>query len=218
MSSDVAAKEGASLALLYERDLKERRDREYQELTEDARATLKAVKGWHEARTPEEWENTCREAAKDIQSGAFLIEKLGARRFLDPKTMATLLSMRTSLIKEHDPVNAAHMMLIDLAIVPYYNALRMQEWIGNQSLVVERELFGQEPLDLAYGNADGTKIEETIDKLGNQLLALQDRASRMMLRNLKALHELKRSPAPSVSVGNAGQVNIGQQQVNKVES
>ena len=30
--------------------------------------------------------------------------------------------------------------------------------------------------------------------------------------------ELKRSPVPSVSVENAGQVNIGQQQMNKVES
>ena len=132
--------------------------------------------------------------------------------------LRTNLDKQLMLIQQHGQDDVARLMLIDLAVVSYYNALRGQEWIGNLSLVVERELFGQEPLDLAYGNADGTKIEETIDKIGNQLLALQDRASRMMLRNLKALHELKRSPVPSVSVEHAGQVNIGQQQVNKVES
>src|SRR5262249_25855917 len=43
---------------------------------------------------------------------------------------------------------------------------------------------------------------------------LLDRASRMMLRNLKALDELHKGPTPSVSVKQADQVNVRQQQVN----
>ena len=35
-----------------------------------------------------------------------------------------------------------------------------------------------------------------------------------MVRNLKAIQELRRGPAPNVSIGAAGQVNVAQQQVN----
>ena len=36
----------------------------------------------------------------------------------------------------------------------------------------------------------------------------------MMIRNLKALEARRQPPAHSVSIGRAGQVNVGQQQVN----
>jgi hypothetical protein len=35
-----------------------------------------------------------------------------------------------------------------------------------------------------------------------------------MLRNREALHKLKLPPQPSVSIGQAAQVNVAQQQVN----
>jgi hypothetical protein len=59
-------------------------------------------------------------------------------------------------------------------------------------------------------------VEEQLARLGEQLLPLQERANRMMLRNLKALAELRRAPAPAVAIGQAGQVNLGNgaQQVN----
>jgi hypothetical protein len=36
----------------------------------------------------------------------------------------------------------------------------------------------------------------------------------MMLRNLKALSDLQRAPAPSVAIGTVQQVNVASQQVN----
>ena len=36
----------------------------------------------------------------------------------------------------------------------------------------------------------------------------------MMLRNLKAIHERRRRPAPTVAIGKAGQVNVAERQVN----
>jgi hypothetical protein len=39
----------------------------------------------------------------------------------------------------------------------------------------------------------------------------------MMARNLKALSDLTRGPAPTVAVGRAEQVNVGQQQINQVK-
>ena len=39
----------------------------------------------------------------------------------------------------------------------------------------------------------------------------------MMLRNLKALEDRRRPPAPNLNIGTAGQVNVGQQQNNVME-
>jgi hypothetical protein len=39
----------------------------------------------------------------------------------------------------------------------------------------------------------------------------------MMVRNLKAVRDLCQGPMPAVTVGQAGQVNVGHQQVNAVE-
>ena len=52
-------------------------------------------------------------------------------------------------------------------------------------------------------------VEERLARLGEQLLPLQDRASRMLIRHLKALAELRRGPAPAVAIGRAHQVNVG---------
>ena len=84
------------------------------------------------------------------------------------------------------------------------------------SLVIERELFGQEPLRALYGDARGATVEDKVKQLEEKLYLLLDRASRMMLRNLKALNELHRGPASCVSVAQADQVNVGHQQVNSV--
>jgi hypothetical protein len=43
--------------------------------------------------------------------------------------------------------------------------------------------------------------------------AMVDRFNRIFLRTLRALRDLRRCPPPVV-VQNAGQVNVGQQQVN----
>ncbi len=49
-------------------------------------------------------------------------------------------------------------------------------------------------------------------------MPLLDRAIRMMLRNLKALDDRRRPPAPNLNIGSAGQVNVGQHQVNVSDS
>ena len=51
-------------------------------------------------------------------------------------------------------------------------------------------------------------------RLGEELLPLLDRANRMTIRTVKALAELQRGPAPAVAINQAGQVNVGAQQVN----
>ena len=171
---------------------------------------FRAVKGQQGVHPEEQWEHTCKNARQDYTSGRFLIEQLGAERFLEPKLMATLSQLRQALVAQHDPDDPAGTMLADLAVISYYNTLRIQGYIGNLCPVMERELFGQDPLRAVYGDHTGCTIEDQLKRLGEQLLPLQDRSNRMMVRNLKALNDLTRGPAPTVAVGRAEQVNIGQ--------
>ena len=105
-------------------------------------------------------------------------------------------------------------------MLAWYNALRIQQWIGDLSLAVEHEFFGEDGpsarFERRYGRASGLVVEERLARLGEQLLPLQERANRSVVRNLKALAELRRGPAPSVAIAKAGQVNVGSQQVNAV--
>jgi hypothetical protein len=60
---------------------------------------------------------------------------------------------------------------------------------------------------------DGFNAEDHIRKLQDMLLPMIERFNLMFLRNLKALRELK-GHAVNISIAQAGQVNLGQQQVN----
>ena len=104
-------------------------------------------------------------------------------------------------------------MLADVTVTSYYNAVRIQRWIGDLALAIERELFGADGptarFTHRYGRVEGFVVEAHVARLAEELLPLQERANRMLLRNLKALTELRRGPAPTVAIGQAGQVNLG---------
>jgi hypothetical protein len=202
----------------YERRLTERHER----LMTDARAAHRAMDGWGSVTSREDWERTVAQASEEYQRGAFLIDQLGAERHLDPTLMAVLLMLRRRLIDEHDVRTAAELMLIDLAVISYYHTLRINGWVGNLAALIEHEFFGKEgpsaKLQKRYGRGsheiNGLRVEDYIQRVGEQLLPLLDRCNRMMLRNLKALKAMREGPAPSVSIGSAGQVNVATNQAN----
>jgi hypothetical protein len=70
----------------------------YTQLRWNARAVMRAMQGWDQVRSPEAWQEVCEEAQRRYQSGQFLLERLGAERFLDPQLMATVWHLRQSLI------------------------------------------------------------------------------------------------------------------------
>lgn len=185
----------------------------YTHLLWDARAVMRAMQGWQgmDRNTEEGWQQACVEARERYQSGRFLIERLGAERFLDPTLMAILWQLRQTLVEEYGAATPTATMVSDLAVMPYYNALRVQGWMGDLALQVEHECFGQEEptpkLQRNWGVAKGLAVETT-------LLPLFERANRQLLRNLHALRALRHGPVPAVAIGHASQVNLGQQQVN----
>jgi hypothetical protein len=191
----------------------------YTQLRKHARAAVKAFEGWGSIRSPEEWQTVCEDASQRYQSGRFLLERLGAERFLDPQLMATLWQLRQGLLEEYGTTSPAMTMGIDLAVMSYYNALRVQGWIGDLALVIEQELFGEDALKVKlrqqYGaQFDGFAVEEALRRLREQLLPLCERVNRQLRQHLQALQRGHPGSSPMVAIGRAGQVNVAQQQVN----
>jgi hypothetical protein len=201
----------------YRRGLTERQ----QKLVQEAQPLLRAMDGWTGIETTDDWDHTLIEADEALQSGEFLIQRLGGARFLDPTLMAALVVLRRQLIEEHGANTAAELLMIDSTLIAYYNMLKVNGWIGNLAVAAESEFFGKASLTAKMGReygrdatVHGLKIEELVQRLSEQLMPLLDRSNRMMLRNLKALKDFRRAPAPNLNIYQAGQVNVGGQQVN----
>lgn len=216
MSDDIATGSDAEIEAWYQ-EWQADRDRRITQLRHDARAVFSAMEGWQRVQSEDDWVRAYEEARESYRSGRFLIERLGAERFLEPELMAVLVQLRRGLVGA-DGGSPSEAMVADLAVASYYNSLRIQQWIGDLAIDIEREFFGGDALTARfegrYGTGTGLVVEERLKRLAEQLLPLQERANRMMLRNLKALADLHRAPAPAVAIGKAGQVNVGTQQVN----
>jgi len=187
--------------------------RHAEQLRRDARAAFRALEGWQRIGSQEEWVKVCEESQEEYQSGQFLLERLGAERHLDPKLMATLLTLRRRLVAEWGITTAAETMLVDLAILGYYHALRVQGWVGDLALLIEHEFFGQAS---PARRGAGLEVEDQVRRLGEHLMPLLDRANRVLIRNLKAIKELRQGPNPAIAIGRAEQVTFTNQQNGRV--
>ena len=171
----------------YERQIREEQRAQFQRLKYDSQAIYGLSRGLLGVRSPEKWAEILEKAGDEIGNGRFIVRCLGAERYLDYDTVAVLITLRQNLIADLEHAGAAEIMMIDAAVVAYYNMLRTQGWMGNISLVVERELFGQTPLNEIHGPTVGAALEEQLRRLAEIILPLQERSTRMMLRSLEAL-------------------------------
>jgi hypothetical protein len=96
--------------------------------------------------SPEVWEATVTKALADYRSGRALMDQLGADRLLDAPTAGMLLAIRRGLIEETNATSAGELVLIDMAVIAYTNAMRLQSMVGNTALIIETEMFGQPSL------------------------------------------------------------------------
>jgi hypothetical protein len=183
-----------------------------QQLRWNARATHRAMQGWQRVQSHEDWERINEESGEQYESGAFLLERLGADRFLDPRLMATILALRQRLIAESGITTAAETMLVDQAVLSYYHTLRVQGWIGDLAVRIEHEFFGDDAFtEMArkgHRRADRFAVEDRVRQLSERLMPLSDRANRMMIRNLKTIKELRQGQVPAIAIGRADQVTV----------
>jgi hypothetical protein len=191
---------------------------QHQELRDQAQALLAAAKGRRGIQREEDWHRIFQQAKINYESGRFLIQQLGAERYLEPELLATLAQLRRELLVGIENPTAADTMMADSAILAYHNMLRVQGWIGNLCLVVERELFGQAPLNQYHGHSVGKQLTEEITRLEEIMMPLLERSHRMMARSFSYLeaHRSKGHPPASVTVGQAAQVNVDCAVTNKV--
>src|SRR5262249_27039865 len=89
----------------------------HRRLERDAHASWRAMEGWGNVTTEEEWQAAVIQADEDYTSGQFLLDRLGARRYLDPPLAAVLLSLRRQLVEEHGAETAAELMMVDMAVL-----------------------------------------------------------------------------------------------------
>jgi hypothetical protein len=180
---------------------------------------MRAFEGWGQIHSVEEWQATCEDAAKRYRSGRFLLERLGAERFLDPQLMATLWQLRQGLLEEYGAASPTVTMFVDLALMAYANALRVQGRMGDLALVIDHELFAEDSLKVKlrqqYGpHFDGFAVEEQLRRFREQLLPLFERVNRQLLQNLQGLQWGHPASSPMVAIGQARNVNVAQQQVH----
>ena len=177
-----------------------------------ARATHRAMEGWPRVASEQDWLRILEESREAYESGGFLLERLGAERNLDPKLVATILTLRQRLIDEWAITTAAETMLVDLALLSYYNALRVQGWTGDLAVRIEHEFFGDaaftEMAREGHRRTDRFAVEDRVRRLSEELMPLFDRANRMMLRNLKAIKELRQGQVPAIAIGRADHVTV----------
>jgi hypothetical protein len=202
----------------YRRRLAERQEG----LRRSAQATARAMQGWEGVESPAHWKRIVQQADDDVDSRAFLIDRLGADRHLDPVMTAVLLALRNRLIEEYRVTTAAELMIVDAAVISHYHFLRLNAAIGNITGWLESEFFGLDHLTAATGGNDprkveqvrGLRVEELVGQLVDKLMPMLERTNKMMLRNLQALRDQRRGPVPQVSIGSAGQVNVAAVQQN----
>ncbi len=189
-------------------------------LQRNSRRLWAAMEGWGAVKTQEDWERVQAEAAEDWASGRALIEMLGSERYLTPERTALLLHLWRHFLAAYDVDGPAEFLTVAMALVAFNQLTRVNELIGNLENRLEDEFFATEGLhqqhERRYGRgarAGALAVEETVRRLGQDLLPLLDRCNRMVIRNLQLLRELKATPL-AVTVENYGQVNVGQVQTN----
>jgi hypothetical protein len=183
-SGQVDAEQGAAE---YERRVRREMNQQFIRLKDEARALYGMVDGRPGVRSPKEWEELLERAGDEIGNGRFIVGCLGAERYLDALTVAVLITFRQGLIADKKELKTADIMMIDAAVVAYYNMLRVQGWMGNLALVVERQLFGQDPLNSLDGGWPEDRVEARFQRLSEVMLPLLDRCQRMMGRSLAAV-------------------------------
>ena len=177
---------------------------------------------WAGITSQEEFDEKCREAVEDYRSGNFFLERIGRYREIDVPLTTVLLNLRAQWIREYELKTAPELMLLDMALSSYYHFLRLNEAVNNIMANSEWDYFAldvPQVLRDSYGDPMSDKrqnrfaAEDFAHRLVEVLQPVLDQYNRMFIRNLKALRDLRRGNI-LLNIGNVGQVNIGDKQIN----
>jgi hypothetical protein len=155
------------------------------------------------------WQQMKQAAADELQSGHRAAEAVEASS-VRPWERAQFLALRDSLSKEWQPQNGVERMLLDTIAQAYTAQLLWQQRVTLWS-TLEPNSDNRTAKESGQWQPPRVDVSNAIEEAARMV----DRFNRMVLRTLRALRDLRRY-APNVIVQNAGQVNVGEQQVNVV--
>ena len=185
-------------------------------------ARRRAFEHLHEelGTAPENYPAILDSVTESYLDGTFFLRQMGLFYEVSPALSLVVYNLRQEWIRQYDLTTVPELMLLDQAMLAYFHAVRLSKQIADMLSLTETDLFYPEAphvkIKKEYGlnnEFDGFVAEDAIRQLQERLMPVMDRFNVMFLRNLRAMRELKAHPV-NINIGQAGQVNVGQQQVN----
>lgn len=169
---------------------------------------------------PEDYPAILDDVTESYLDGTFFLRQMGLFYEVSPALSLAAYSLRQEWIRQYSLTTVPELMLLDQAMLAYFHVIRLNRQVASMMALTEQQLLGGEsPLvkikaeHKLNNEFDGFVAEDAIQRLQERLMPLMERFNVMFLRNLRAMRELK-GFAVNVNIGQAGQVNVGQQQVN----
>jgi hypothetical protein len=156
--------------------------------------------------TAEAWTEIVGRSLDDYRSGRSLMEHLGADRLIDPAFTGMLLAIRRGFLEEIHSPSMADYVVIDMAVIAYANAMRVQSIVGNTALIIEGEMFGQPTLrakwKTEYGGRPedirGLAVEDYVVRLREMLLPLVEKFNHSARDAIEGIRRQRQVPAIEV--------------------
>jgi len=152
--------------------------------------------------------------------GSFFLRSLSLFYEVSPALSLTVYNLRQEWIQQYSLTTVPELLLLDQAMLAYFHTVRLNKQVADMLALTEVQLFSSDSPHVKIkkdnglnNDFDGFVAEDSIRKLQERLMPLMERFNRMFLRNLRVMRELKIHPV-SINIAQAGQVNVGQQQVN----
>jgi len=153
------------------------------------------------------WEHLKAAAGDELASG----HRAAAAMEWDaqPWERAQFMALRAAFVDEWQPQGGIERALIDTLAQTHSVYLA---WLARLHLLSTLECERDDPKLKRQGYWQPPRVDEA--QALERAAMMVDRFNRLFLRSLRALRDYRRYAAPSVLVQHAGQVNVGQQQVN----
>ena len=172
---------------------------------------------------PEQCPKVLARAAESYVNGEFFLTNLSLFFEVTPELALTIYHLRQEWITQYELNTVPELLLLDQAMLAYFHTIRLNKEVANMLALFENNLIFADPPHVKIKKENGLSnafngfvAEDAIKRLQERLMPLMERFNVMFLRNLRAMRELK-GLALNVNIAQAGQVNVGQQQVNMAD-
>lgn len=159
------------------------------------------------------WNNIKRAAIDEFETGSRALRVIDLHP--EPHDKARFLALRESFREEWQPRGGSELVLIDTLA---QTQMMYEQWLTRHMQRMSSECFRDwKAQELADQRHEWIPPRQSEAEATREAFEMAEKFQRMFLRTLRALRDLRRY-TPAVVIQNAGQVNVGQQQINLASS